>query len=113
MAVFWDNCGCMRARSCSRTRARRRWANAAGWLDAGPVLRPQNWLRVVHEPVTEAELARVRQSVERGQPFGGELWVRQTAKTLGLEATLRPPGRPRKPVPSKDPETGAGLLGEW
>ena len=29
-----------------------------------------------------------------GRPFGPELWVRQTAQRLGLEFTLRGPGRP-------------------
>jgi len=72
------------------------------FLDAGPVARPKNWLELVHEPATEAELARLRQSVARGQPFGGETWVQDTAKTLGLETTLRPPGRPRNPVEDKD-----------
>ena len=32
----------------------------------------------------------------RGQPYGGEDWVRRTADQLGLESTLRAPHRPRK-----------------
>jgi hypothetical protein len=31
----------------------------------------------------------------RGSPFGGADWVAQTAKKLGLESTLRSPGRPK------------------
>ena len=38
----------------------------------------------------------VRRSVRRGGPFGSEVWVRQIARQLRLESTLRPPGRPRK-----------------
>ena len=65
----------------------------------------------LHEPATEPELARVRQSVERGQPFGSEDWVERTAKTLGLEATLRSPGRPRKLVVDERPDESSVLLG--
>jgi hypothetical protein len=41
-------------------------------------------------------LDRVRVSIERGQPYGGNDWVRQTVGDLGLELTVRPEGRPRK-----------------
>jgi hypothetical protein len=39
---------------------------------------------------------QVRVSIERGRPYGGDEWVRQTVKDLGLEHTVRPEGRPRK-----------------
>ena len=42
------------------------------------------------------ELDRVRVSIERGQPYGGDDWVNQTVKELSLEHTVRPEGRPRK-----------------
>ncbi|HSW46763.1 MAG TPA: hypothetical protein VLM89_14470, partial [Phycisphaerae bacterium] len=32
-----------------------------------------------------------------GRPYGGEPWVSRTAAKLGLESTLRPVGRPKKP----------------
>jgi len=35
-------------------------------------------------------------SVKRGRPYGQDAWQRQTARLLGLEATFRPQGRPRK-----------------
>jgi putative transposase len=65
-------------------------------LDAGPVPRPEGWLQHVNEPQTEAEVARLRLSVQRGRPFGEMQWMSQTAQRLGLEASLRPRGRPRK-----------------
>lgn len=65
-------------------------------LDPGPVPRSRNWLRFVNEPQTDAELAAMRESVERGSPFGSDAWKQQTATQLGLEFTLRPRGRPRK-----------------
>ena len=49
-----------------------------------------------HTVMTEKDLAALRQSANRGTPFGSESWTAQTAKTLGLESTLRPRGRPRK-----------------
>jgi putative transposase len=65
-------------------------------LDAGPVARGRDWLEWVNQPLTAEELAAVRQSIERGSPFGSETWQQRTARRLGLESTLRPRGRPRK-----------------
>lgn len=81
------------------------WSSARPWqetdarpsfLASGPVARPRHWLDWVHEPLTAAELAAVRHSVNRGTPFGSESWVKRTAQRLDLESTLRPRGRPRK-----------------
>jgi putative transposase len=60
-----------------------------------PLPRPRSWVQYVNQPQTEAELTALRRSAQRGQPFGGERWVRSTAQRLGLESTLRPRGRPR------------------
>jgi putative transposase len=76
-----------------------RWWTAPGslpFLDPGPVPRPADWLEHVNRPASQKELERIRQSVVRGSPFGSDLWVKQTAGNLGLESTLRKPGRPRK-----------------
>jgi putative transposase len=54
------------------------------------------WRRWVHEPLTERELAAVRQSVVSGRPYGAEPWVQATAAALGLGLAHRPRGRPRK-----------------
>ncbi len=69
---------------------------AAGLLDEGPVPRPGDWLGYVNGVETEAELEALRRSVVRGCPFGAPSWVERAAKCLGLEATLRPQGRPKK-----------------
>jgi len=66
------------------------------WLSDWPVLRPRSWLALVNEAQTEAELDAIRRSVLRGQPYGSEQWVKETAKQLGLQSTLRSRGRPRK-----------------
>jgi putative transposase len=65
-------------------------------LDPGPVPRPDRWLDFVNEPQTEAEVERLRESLRRGRPFGDPVWMRHTAVRLGLEASLRPRGRPKK-----------------
>jgi putative transposase len=76
-------------------------------LDPGPVPRPGNWLEHVNEPQTEADLERLRESLRRGRPFGESAWMQQTACRLGLEASLRPRGRPRKSA-----QPSASLFGE-
>ena len=61
-----------------------------------PVPRPRDWLRLVNQPQTGAELEAIRVSIQRGRPFGGPTWQKRTAKRLGLESTFRSCGRPRK-----------------
>ena len=65
-----------------------------------PVERPRNWKALVNRALMQKELERVRVSIERSRPLGGEAWLAGTAKRLGLEHTVRPEGRPRrKPAP--------------
>jgi len=66
------------------------------WLGDWPVPRPRSWPTLVNEPQTEAELEAIRRSVLRGQPYGGERWVKNAARQLGLQSTLRSRGRPKK-----------------
>jgi putative transposase len=70
-------------------------AKPAYW-HAGPVCRPPAWVDWVNEPMTEAELAVVRTCVQRNRPYGSAPWQRTIAAQLGIEASLRPRGRPRK-----------------
>jgi putative transposase len=65
-------------------------------LHPWPVPLPEDWTERMEQPETDAELAAVRRCVVRNQPFGSELWQRQTAARLGLQYTFRPRGRPRK-----------------
>ena len=67
------------------------------WLTPGPVPRPRDWQAFVDAALTAAELESVRRSVTRGAPFGSAEWSQACAKEHGLEASLRPRGRPRKP----------------
>lgn len=66
-----------------------------GLLSDGPIVKPSQWTRHVNGVQTEAELKSLRQSVARGTPFGNIGWQTETAKTLGLESSLRARGRPR------------------
>jgi putative transposase len=76
--------------------AQRLRGGAGPVLDAGPVPLPAAWAAHVSAAQTGAELEALRRCVVRGSPFGEASWVERTAKALGLEATLRRQGRPRK-----------------
>jgi len=77
-------------------------AEAQALLSAGPLALPADWRHYVQAVQTEGELAALRHSVARGQPYGEDAWVQATAVRLGLETTLRRRGRPRK-----SPEKGS------
>lgn len=71
-------------------------AKATSWVSPWPLTRPRNWLQYVNRAETPDELEALRESAQRGTPYGTEKWRLRTAKRLGLESTLRPRGRPRK-----------------
>jgi len=61
-----------------------------------PIEIPETWDRYIDEPLTEKELERLRQSVNRQSPYGQNEWQIKVTQELGLESTLRPRGRPKK-----------------
>jgi len=67
-----------------------------GILSSWPLGRPADWLQIVNQPQSEAELLALRHCVNRGCPLGDPEWVATTAKQLGLESSLRQRGRPRQ-----------------
>ena len=71
-------------------------------LSTWPTPRPLRWLERVNERLTDRELAAIRNSARRGSPFGDPKWVEASVKRLGLESTLRPPGRPQVRFPSNE-----------
>jgi len=68
-------------------------------LSDWPLAEPSDWPDLVNQPQTEAELEAIRRCVQRGSPYGSTRWTENIAEQLGLEATLRPRGRPRKGRP--------------
>jgi putative transposase len=82
----------------------RDWVNPAlvPFFHPGPVPRPTDWHTYVNMPLHAKDLKRLRRSVRRGTPFGKPSWTETTAGHLGLEDTLRPPGRPRKGNQGRD-----------
>jgi len=68
------------------------------FLDTRTVKRGADWVDLINSPMFDTEVDRIRHSIARGRPLGGERWVRLTAETLGLEASLNPRGRPRNVV---------------
>ena len=89
-------------RWCSLWRRTQGTAEQRALLSPWPVAQPRNWRQLVNQPQHESEVTTLRKCVARGQPFGSQAWVRTTAAQLGLQATLRPRGRPRKA--DDDPE---------
>ena len=65
-------------------------------LVKSPVDLPPSWSDFVDEPLTSAELSRVRLSVQRGTPFGDPAWTQGTVERLGLYSTTRSIGRPSR-----------------
>jgi putative transposase len=65
-----------------------------GLLGDWPIAKPKRWLETVNLPMIDADEKAVRDSIERGRPFGEDDWVNRTAKAMELEHTLRPRGRP-------------------
>jgi len=64
-------------------------------LAKGPIRRPVDWLTRVNRSQQPGQLTQLRECVQRGRPLGDMGWVQSTAERLGLEFTLRGPGRPR------------------
>jgi len=64
-------------------------------LSPWPVDRPEQWIEHVNRPLKESEVEKIKQSLDRGRPLGGERWISQTVGRLGLEHTVRREGRPK------------------
>jgi putative transposase len=95
----------LRARLVSRAEDWRwssRWRRSHGTseqqslLSAWPVAIPSAWPAWVNEPENEKQLEDLRDSVQRGRPYGQADWQQRVAKQLRLESAYRRRGRPRK-----------------
>jgi len=66
-----------------------------------PISPLSGWVDRVKMPLSEAELAAVRLSAQRGKPWGDDDSVESIARRLNLESTLRPRGRKRVRFPKE------------
>jgi putative transposase len=80
-----------------------KWSSLPRWLAGDPLIwrgepsvRGRGWVNRVNAALSDGDLRRLRESVDRERPFGDEGWTVETARKLGLESTLRNRGRPRK-----------------
>jgi len=64
-------------------------------VDELPIELPEDWSEYVDESMTETELEKIRQSVNRQSPYGNLSWQFKIIKEFGLESTIKPRGRPR------------------
>ena len=64
-------------------------------LARSPVPLPADYAVWVNTPESSELLKKVRVSVNKGAPYGGESWVEKTARQFNLSSTLRNPGRPK------------------
>jgi len=61
-----------------------------------PIMLPENYHTLVNTLPDDDHLKVVRQSVNKGTPFGSNLWTDELIKKYNLRSTTRDPGRPRK-----------------
>ena len=71
-------------------------ADERALLSAPPIKLPRDWTAYVNRAGSKRELAALRTSVQRGQPFGDATWQQKMARQLNLEHTFRSRGRPFK-----------------
>jgi putative transposase len=91
----------------ARRAERWRWGSLFRWqrgnaedrelLSPWPLSRKSGWVDHVNAPQTDAEVAAIRHSIDRGSPLGDSDWSQQTVEKLDLQSTLRPRGRPKMP----------------
>ena len=81
-------------------------SNVTGLLSDWPMRPPENWLAIVNRPETDQELDGLRNSVNRGQPYGSDSWLERIVRQLGLSSTMRPRGRPRRVTMGEVPVKG-------
>ncbi|MDH3439778.1 MAG: transposase [Gammaproteobacteria bacterium] len=64
-------------------------------LSVSPVTKPRNWREFVNEPQTADEVAALRHCGWKNTPYGSKAWVTKTVVRLGLQSSVRGPGRPK------------------
>ena len=57
---------------------------------------PRHYIHWLNEPQSAAEEEAIGRSIQRGNPFGSDLWTERMVRRFGLQATLQTRGRPKK-----------------
>lgn len=65
-------------------------------LNTWPIPSSKNYLSLVNTTQPKVEVDNIRLSISKNRPLGNEKWVYKMADDLGLESSLRNPGRPKK-----------------
>jgi putative transposase len=65
-------------------------------LSKWPIELPRDWVSRVNRSESQRELDTLRRCVNRGQPFGSDVWMERMTKRFALDSAFRPQGRPRK-----------------
>ncbi len=65
-------------------------------LSSLPIDLPDNYLQSVNEILKDDNLINIRNSVNKGAPFGNDAWVEKMIDEHNLEHTVRGRGRPRQ-----------------
>jgi len=65
-------------------------------VDPWPVAVRREWQDLLGQPLGDGILGKLRRSANRQTPFGDPTWQSAVARLGGLEATLRPRGRPQR-----------------
>jgi len=60
--------------------------------DTLPIVLPDDWAGYVNTPITDTEIEKLRNCVNRQAPFGKEDWRIDVCEKMGLESTIRQRG---------------------
>ena len=77
-----------------------------GLTDPWPVSAPTDWGSWLGDYPSDTEFKELRKSLVRRAPYGDPSWQQTVAKQAGLEATLRPIGRPHNEIAISMPAAG-------
>jgi putative transposase len=70
-------------------------------LSDGPIVLPKRW-QVLVDGFAPTKSGEIITCIRRGRPMGDPKWTQKTAKTLLLESSLHPNGRPKKEKRKRD-----------
>lgn len=65
-------------------------------LSEWPVPITEDYIAYLNQDENEVGLEDLRNSVNRGKPFGSQSWIEKITEKLKLKSTLNPRGRPKK-----------------